>query len=157
MRPLTAILCVLVALAAAFCIFFYVGGTLTAQVNCVTAAASEYPEAFASIREDIQSGRVERLYRNEDMTDAGQYTLVDVTVQLANRGVVDAEWISAEPAQLEGDIALYSIGGIGSDVPAGGMQTLNLKLVTREPADAPRSLAVEYYVYGIKRRINVKY
>ena len=57
---------------------------------------------------------------------------------------------------MEGDIAVYALTGEGSDIAARDSGTVNLKLITTAPADARRTIRVQYYVYGMKREITVE-
>ena len=157
MRKLTAILAVVLVLLAGFAAWFYLGGTLHAQVFIQTANAADYPEAYGSIRSLLESGSAPQTFEGAALgEEAARYTLVDVNLRLTNRGLFPAEWldISAEPVQ--GDIAVYALTGEGSDVPARDSATVNLKLITTAPADAMRDIRIQYYVYGMKRTITVR-
>lgn len=156
MKALTAVLCVLLALVIAFGAWFFIAGTLDAQATRVTARASEYPDAFSAIRETIASGGAQAVYAPGDpLENAADYILADVNIQLTNRSLFNAEWLNIELIPVEGDVALYSLTGQGTDVPAKGMQSANLKLVTR--ADSPHTAEIQYYVFGISRKIRIEF
>jgi hypothetical protein len=87
--------------------------------------------------------------------DPSPYTLMDVNVTLANRGLFPAEWLHISMEGAPGDIAVYAVTGEGSDVPARDSGSVNLKLVTTASPDAPRRIAIQYYVHGVKREITV--
>ena len=55
-----------------------------------------------------------------------------------------------------GDIAVYSLTGEGSDVPARGTGQVNLKLITTAKDVDGRGVALEYYVHGMKRTLIVE-
>ena len=88
--------------------------------------------------------------------DPSPYTLMDINVTLTNRGMFPAEWLHITAVGAPGDIAVYAITGEGSDVAPRDSATVNLKLVTTAPADAPRSILIQYYVHGVKREITVR-
>ena len=82
--------------------------------------------------------------------------MMDVTIALKNRGFFPAEWLHIEAKPADGDIAVYALTGEGSDVPVRDENTVNLKLITTAPADAMRTVRIEYYVHGMKREIVVR-
>ena len=155
LKPLNFILCLILVLMLAFVAFFFAGGTLSTSANCITAAAADYPEAFESIRGVISGNTAPQLFSNEVLGDASLYTLVDVNITLSNRGVFDAEWLNIQVEGAPGDVAVYSLSGDGLDVPARSGAQINLKLITRAPADTARQITIQYYVYGISRSIRV--
>ncbi len=157
MKKLTAILVVLLVLLAGFAAWFYLGGTLHAQVFIQTANAADYPEAYGAIRSLLESGSAPQAFTDAALgDDAARYTLVDVNLRLANRGLFPAEWLDIRADGIQGDIAVYALTGEGSDVPARDTATVNLKLITTAPADAMRDIHVQYYVHGMKREIVVR-
>ena len=155
MKPLNLILCLILVLMLAFVAFFFAGGTLTTSASSITAAAADYPEAFDSIRNVISTNTAPQLLSNEPLGDAADYTLVDVNISLSNRGVFDAEWLNIQVEGAPGDVAVYSLTGDGLDVPARSSAQVNLKLLTRAPADTARRITIQYYVYGISRSVHV--
>lgn len=155
MKPATVILSLILILMLAFCAFFYTGGTLKAQVSSISASAAEYPEAFESIRNIVASGSAPQTISGDALDDPALYSLVDVNITLTNRGVFDAEWLNVKVQGATGDVAVYSLSGDGTDVPARGTGQVNLKLVTRAPADSARTVTIQYYVYGISRTIRL--
>lgn len=156
MKKLTAILAALLVLLAGFAAWFYLGGTLHAQVFIQTANAADYPEAFGSIKGLMESGSAPQAFGGALGDNAARYTLVDVNLRLTNRGLFPAEWLDIRADAAEGDIAVYALTGEGSDVPARDTATVNLKLITTAPADAVRDIHIQYYVYGMKRQITVR-
>ena len=157
MRAATLLLSLILILMLCFCAFFYTGGTLQAQVSRTTASAAEYPDSFEQVKNILAAGSAPLRYSDEELGDVSGYALTDVNVILTNRGLFDAEWLNVQPEPLDGDIAVYSLSGDGSDVPARGTGHVNLKLITRADASAPRTLKIQYYVYGISRTIEVNY
>ena len=67
-----------------------------------------------------------------------------------------AEWLDARAVPVPGDIAVYSLSGVGSDVDARGVGQANLKLVTTADPAVQRFFEVQYYVYGMKRSLTVR-
>ena len=155
MKPLNFILCLILVLMLAFVAFFFAGGTLTASAGSISAAAADYPEAFDAIRSVISTDTAPQLLSNEALGDAADYTLVDVNITLSNRGIFDAEWLNIQLEGAPGDVAVYSLTGEGLDVPARSSAQVNLKLLTRAPANATRRITIQYYVYGISRSVHV--
>ena len=157
MRKLTAVLVVVLVVLVGFTVWFYLGGTLRAQVHIQTARASDYPEAYGAIRSLLASGSAPQAFADPGLPEDGSaYTLVDVNLTLTNRGLFAAEWLDIRADAAEGDIAVYALTGEGSDVPARDSQTVNLKLITTAPADAQRTIHVQYYVHGMRREIAVR-
>ena len=153
MKKINVFLMIVLILLIAFAVYFFVGGTLKASVSTITAPASDHPDAFASIRNVLDSHSAPQQF-GEISNDPGLYTLMDVTVSLANHGVFAAEWIDAAVTPANGDVAVYSLTGEGSDVPARSVSQINLKIITTNPA-APRSIRLTYYVHGMLRTIDV--
>ena len=157
MRKLTALLVVILVLLAGFAGWFYLGGTLHADVSIQTAGADDYPEAYGAIRNLLASGSAPQRFMDIDLPeDPTGYKLVDVNIRLSNRGMFPAEWLDIHAGAADGDIAVYALTGEGSDVPARDSASVNLKLITTAPADAARDIRVQYYVYGMKREITVR-
>ena len=157
MKKLTAILAVLLVLLAGFAAWFYLGGTLHAQVYIQTANAADYPAAYGAICSLLESGSAPQAFADPKLgDDAARYTLVDVNLRLTNRGLFPAEWLDIRTDPVEGDIAVYALTGEGSDVAARDTGTVNLKLITTAPADAMRDIHIQYYVHGMKREITVR-
>lgn len=155
MKPVNIFLSLVLILMIAFGIFFYAGGTLQAQCATVSANTADYPEAFASIRNVIASDSAPQRFSGAIPDANGSYTLMDMNLTLTNRGIFDAEWLSITLNGTDGDIAVYSLTGQNSDIPARSSGTINLKLITEASAGAPRSISVQYYVFGISRSITV--
>ena len=146
----------ILVLILAFCGFFYTGGTLQAQVSSITASAAEYPDAFSSIRSVIATGTAPQVFTADPLDSPENYSLVDVSISLTNRGIFDAEWLNIQAEGITGDVAVYSLSGDGSDIPARSTGQVNLKLITRAPAESLRNLSIQYYVYGISRTIHLQ-
>lgn len=156
MKPLNFVLCLILVLLLAFGALFFAGGSLHTSVSSVSAAAADYPDAFASIQSVLTSGTAPQLLSNEALGDASNYTLVDVSITLTNRGIFDAEWLNISVTGAPGDVAVYSLTGDGLDVPARTGAQINLKLITRAPAGATRKITIQYYVHGISRSVTLE-
>ena len=157
MKKLTLLLCLVFLLLLGLTAYFYVGGTLSARPSVRMASAADYPEAFQSVRELVDSGAVAQRFGDAPLEDdPGRYTLVDITIDLYNRGLFAAEWLDIRTDGVPGDIAVYSLTGEGSDIEARGTGQVNLKLVTTAAPDAPRACTIQYYIYGMKRTITVR-
>ena len=156
MRPATFLFTMILVLILAFCGFFYTGGTLQAQVSSISASAAEYPDAFSSIRSVIATGTAPQVFTADALDSPENYSLVDVSITLTNRGVFDAEWLNIQVEGITGDVAVYSLTGDGSDVAARSTGQVNLKLITRAPAQSLRNISIQYYVYGISRTIHLQ-
>ena len=156
MRKRTVTLAIVFLLLAAFLSLYFVGGTLSAQVQVITAPASEYPGAYESIMEVIRSGSAPVYFSQESLSDIDRYTLMDVTIRLNNRGLFPAEWLEVTPSGISGDVAVYSLSGAGNTVDGRSVGEMNLKMITTADVNAPRVYTVEYYVLGMKRSIHVR-
>ena len=157
MKPSTVILALILIVIIAFGAFFYAGGTLQAEVNCISANAGDHPDAFASIQNVLSSNSAPQLFSADPLGDAANYSLLDISIGLTNRGIFDAEWLNIQLTGVTGDVAVYSLTGDGTDIAARSGGQVNLKLVTRAPVNNPRSVSIQYYVYGISRTITVDF
>ena len=157
MKPSTVILALILIVIIAFGAFFYTGGTLQAQVNCISANAGDHPDAFASIENVIASNSAPQLFSADPLGDAANYSLMDISINLTNRGIFAAEWLNIQLEGITGDVAVYSLTGDGTDIAPRSSAQVNLKLLTRSPVDSPRSASIQYYVYGISRTIKVDF
>lgn len=157
MKKLTALLAIVFTLLLGFVAWFFLGGTLRGEAYIRTARAADYPEAFESVRGQIISGSAIQVLGGEAPTDdPSGYTLVDITITLANRGLFPAEWLDVRVEPAPGDIAVYTLTGEGIDIPARDRGQVNLKLVTTARPDAERAIVIQYYVYGMPREITVR-
>ena len=154
MRKSTMILGTVFLILAMAAALFLVGGALSAKVDVMTASGAEYPKAFASIQGVLQTG-APQLFSNPLPEDPAACRLEDVTITLSNRGLFPAEWISVSVDGAPGDIAVYSITGEGSTVYGRSAGTVNLKLVSLAAQSGSRAYRIQYYVYGMKRHIDV--
>lgn len=155
MKPINVLLSLLLVLALAFLGFFFYASSLEPSVSRITARANEHIEAFSSIRNVILSDAAPQVFSREDIGTAEGYSLVDVNITLRNKGIFDAEWLNITVNGTNGDVAVYSLTGQGSDVPARSASTVNFKLITRAGDNAPRSATIQYYVFGMSRTIKV--
>ena len=155
MKKLTILLGIMLALMLGFVGAFWFGGRLSAEPRVLTASAADYPKVFDSIRQVLDSGAAPQTFDANPLGDASAYTMLDVTIALANPGFFPAEWLHVDCAAQPGDIAVYSLTGEGSDIPARGSGQVNLKLITTARAAAGRTVTLEYYVHGMKRTLVV--
>ena len=155
MKKRTIILAVIFALLALSLSVYFIGGTLSARVQVITAPASDYPEAYKSIVNVIESGSAPAYFAQEDLSDISRYTLMDITIHLTNPGFFPAEWLDITTGGVPGDIAVYSLTGAGSTIDARSGGQVNLKLITSANAGTPRAYTIDYYVLGMKRSVRV--
>ena len=154
MRKSTMILGTVFLILAMAAVLFLVGGTLSARVDTMAANGAEYPRAYASIQGVLASGAPQVFFQPLP-EDPAQCRLEDVTITLSNRGLIPAEWISVDVAGAPGDVAVYSITGEGSSIAGRSAGTVNLKLVSLADYDPARTYRIQYYVFGMKRQIDV--
>ena len=129
---------------------------LSARPGVHSASAADYPEAYQSIRGVLRSGAAPQVFADPDLPeDPDGYALVDVTIELYNRGLFPAEWLDVAASPAPGDVAVYSLSGEGTSLPARSEGQVNLKLITAADPGPGRTVTVEYYVFGVKRRITV--
>lgn len=155
MKKLTILLGALLAMMLAFVGVFWFGGTLSAETRVLTAGAADYPKVFESIQAVVGSGSAPQTFDASALGDASGYTMMDITLTLRNRGFFPAEWLHIDCAAQPGDIAVYSLTGEGSDIPARGEGQVNLKLLTTSASQQGRAVTVEYYVHGMKRVLEI--
>lgn len=155
MRALNIFLTIVFVILLAFVGLFFWGGTLDVQTNVMTAPAADHPDAFASIQSILSANAAPVRWCGDVPASADGVTLVDMTLTLTNNGFLPAEWLDVEIAPANGDIAVYSLSGETADVPARSAGQLNLKLITRADSNTQRTVTVSYYVYGMKRTVEV--
>lgn len=156
MKKIDAALLILLILLLAFAAFFFAGGTLQARAAKTVAPASEQPETFASIQRLLASGAAPQVFSDAIPQSAEDCSLVEATIALANPGLFDAEWLTISVEGASGDIAVYSLSGEATDIPARSTAQIQLKLLTARP-DAPRTATIQYYVFGLSRSISVEF
>ena len=154
MKRLAILLGAILALMLTLAGVLWVGSGLRAQSRILTARADAYPEVFESIQSVLRSGAAPQVFEQGALGDAGNYTMMDVTLSLTNRGFLPAEWLHMSLVAQPGDIAVYSLSGEGTTLPARSDGTLNLKLITTKPGEE-RAVELEYYVFGVKRQVTV--
>lgn len=155
MKKLNIFLLAVLVLLAALAVWFYVGSNLSAEVHVVTAAATDHPDAFSSIRGVLSSGSAPQHFTDDVPDSADGCTLADITITLTNAGLFPAEWLDVTVTGQPGDIAVYSLTGEGSDIPGRSTGRINLKLITTGAAGTPHTFTLRYYVYGMQRTLTV--
>lgn len=155
MKKLNVFLLIVLLALIALMILVLAGSHLSAEAHIVTAPASEHPDAFSSIQSVLASGSAPQQFTGDIPQSADGCTLVDVTISLTNSGLLPAEWLDVAITAQPGDIAVYSLTGEGSDVPARSSGQINLKLITAESAAAPHTITLRYYVFGMPRTLTV--
>lgn len=148
MKKLNVFLLIVLLLLLALVAVFFIGSRLSAEIHIVTAPAAEHPDAFASIQNVLASGSAPQQFTGSIPASPEGCTLMDVTITLTNPGFIPAEWIDVSVTGLPGDIAVYSLTGAGSDIPARSSGQINLKLITTESPSASRPLRLTYHVLG---------
>lgn len=156
MKRLNIILAAVLVSILIFFIIFHSCGTLKYDVTGVAANASDHPEVYSGVCDILSNGTAPQYFTNEVPKDGNGLYLVATTIELKNSGFCNAEWIEVTAYPASGDIAVYSISGNGTDVEAGGSNTLTLKILTRTPEEA-RSGEITYYIMGVRRKIKIKY
>lgn len=154
MKALNVFLMIVLILMLAFGAYFLIGGSLKTEVSIATAPAAEHLDACVSIQNIINSNAAPQQFTALPSTPES-CTLMDINLSLTNAGLFDAEWIDVSVAPAEGDIAVYSLTGESSTVPARSVGQINLKLITTTPS-APRKITLNYYVFGMMREIAVE-
>lgn len=156
MKKSTALLAIVLFVMIALAALFLIGGTMSARLSVVTAGGADYPKAFAAIREVLESGDAPQMLSHGAVPEAEACRLEDVTITLKNRGLLPAEWLYVQVEGAPGDIAVYSVTGEGSSVPARSTASINLKLIADARGSGDRTYHVQYYVYGMKRTLTVR-
>lgn len=154
MRKSTMILGTVFLIMAMMAVLFLLGSNLSVKLSTMTANAADYPKAYASI-ENVMAAGAPQLFSEALPEDPADCRLEDVTITLANRGLFPAEWISVNVDGAPGDVAVYSITGEGSSIAGRSVGTVNLKLVSLERGSGARVYHIQYYVYGMKRELDV--
>ena len=156
MQRSTIALASVLALLAVLAVAFLWGGTLSARVEAATALASDYPEAYTAVRDELTVGGAPQLFSRPLPDDPALCRLEDVTLTLYNPGLIAAEWVSVSVEGADGDVAVYAVTGEGDTVYARSAGTLNLKIVACADGQRDRVYHVEYYVFGMRRRVSAR-
>ena len=135
---------------------FLAGGTLSGHLEKTTAVASDYPEAYKQISEVVSSGGAPQLLGEPLPEDPALCRLEDVTLSIYNPGLISAEWVSAKAVAGPGDVAVYSVTGEGDAIPGRSTGIMNLKLIAKTEAAQERVYRLEYYVFGMKRHVEIR-
>lgn len=155
MKKLNVVLMVVLILLIALVVYFFLGARLHASVSTITAQASDYPDAFASIRNVLTSGSAPQQFSGDIPSSADGWTLVDTTITLSNRGLFAAEWVDVSVESVPGDLAVYSLTGEGADIGPQSSARVNLKLITTAPETTQRAITLTYYVFGMQRTLTI--
>ena len=151
MKKVNILLGVLLAALLALTAVFFYGAVPNLTVSAAWADAPDHPDAFRSIQGVLSSGGAPAVFSDEQPLYPEGCRLGDLTVTVENRGFLPLEWLRPVLTPAEGDIAVYSLSGEGTDVAARSAGAVNVKLLTRAEAQAPRAISIEYYVFGMKR------
>lgn len=154
MKTFNIILAIVFVILLAAAGWYWIGGTLDAEVYSVTAPAVEHPDAYASIRNVVQSGSAPQQFVGE-IPAIEACTLVDTTITLTNPGFLPAEWLEITVEAADGDAAVYSLSGEGTDLAARSEGQVNLKLITAAQPGVTRQIRIRYYVYGLPRTLTI--
>ncbi len=137
--------------------YCWLGSKLSARAHAVTASASDYPDVFSSVQSIIASGTAYQTFSESVPETASGLTLCDVTISLSNNGLLKAEWLDIQLVGVAGDVAVYSLTGQGADLAGKSSAQVNLKLISRAPANTARTVVISYYVFGIQRSVEVEF
>ena len=154
MKKLNAFLLVVLILMLAFIAYFFIGGTLHTQTAIATAPAADYPDVCRSIMNIVNSGAAPQQFSALPDSPDG-CALMDMTITLSNPGLFAAEWMDISVSPAAGDIAVYSLTGESTGIPARSSGQVNLKLITTAPAGANRQIQLNYYVFGMLRNVTI--
>ena len=75
-----------------------------------------------------------------------EHSIVYITVEAKNRGIIPAEWTQLNFGTLDGDLAAYDLVGGPADIPAFGSETFSVTLITSNPSQ--RTIWLSYYLAG---------
>ena len=154
MKTIHKILIAVIALLIVLIGWFWFGGALKAEPIVASARAADFPDAFTAAASIVRSGASQQVFSEASLDSAENYELVDASINIKNSGLFKAEWLEIEVTGGDGDVAVYSLTGAGSDVSPFSSSYVNVKLITRN-AEASRSATVSYYVLGMKRSVTV--
>lgn len=139
MKVASVILSVVAVLMLAMIACFFIGGTIAVDV-------------------DIQVVEVDALEAMQSaLDDASESVMLDITMNLKNRGFLDVEWLRAELVLTARDVAVNSLSTKKLDIAANSSGELNLKvLVHAEDVELDgRAIFIEYYVFGMRRTAKI--
>lgn len=150
---------VLAATVAAAGAVLYGMKTLMPQVVSVTASsvvAAQAQDTLDAVRRQIDDGHFAgRVFGETDALDAQNLSFVTYTVRLKNNGFFPAEWISLDVTPLAGDVLQLENGG-ANVLYAGAQGDIAVTLLTGlDPAQQPREIGIECYVFGRKQTASV--
>lgn len=110
-------------------------------------SATRAQEAFATVREQLQSGTCTGHVFREDVPEADQCTFLNLTLRLRNRCLLPMEWIEAAIVPEEGDI-LEERDERPRVLAAGAEGDIPLRILTENGTVLTRRVRVTYYLLG---------
>ena len=156
MKGVSVVLAIVLVLLLAAGAYVYFGGSLGSEIYSASIPASQEEAAFSAVRSVLLAGSAPYVYDTSLSMDSPEgYFLLDITVNLKNRGLLRAEWLTAELTPADADAAVYSMTLPPTDIVSHGSGTLNLKILTHAPDDA-RAVTLNYYIFGMKRSLKIE-
>lgn len=162
-----AVLLLLVALTVlGATLWGYANARLELSTQSVRALEGEqYAQRFGKLKEQLRSGAVRGLvYEAGALGEASDYTILEYTIAVRNKGFIRAQMVEAIIQPLRGDVLCYSQQEADSidvntslEVVPGRQLMLRVYLLTRKDLHAVRDIQVSYYIWGHPFIIKVKY
>ncbi|HPA61051.1 MAG TPA: hypothetical protein PLO90_05180 [Clostridia bacterium] len=166
MKKLAVFSVLLMALVVGVTLWGYANARLSLTAQAVRALPpEEHGTRFASLKRQLDSGAVRgTVYDKALRGGEDDYVILEYTISVANRGLVEARMLEAVVVPLAGDVLCFSQQeydrqevNSSIDVQPGRQVMLRCYLLTRRDAHAVREIQVSYYVWGNPFIVKVRY
>ena len=166
MKKIALALAVIALIVGGLTLWGYLNARLEISVESVQPLPAqtfqaEYDRLVPLIRGNAARGLV---YDPVLSGNAGDYVILQYTLLVRNRGLVQADMLEAQIVPVKGDVFCYSQQeAMGQDVnlsfeiAPGQTARCRVYLLTRKDLHAVRDLQVSYYIWGNPFIITVKY
>ena len=147
MKMASMLLTIPTMILSALFIYLCWGAQADISVDVQTASAQEYPKTYDSVVAAVQTGAAEAVFSDAAFAGAQDYTLVSLQVTLHNRGALPLEWVTCEYLPGDGDMAVYEIEGLPTDIGSGQDAMFYVRLIRKNGGTGGQA-KITYYVAG---------
>lgn len=157
MKRAAAFLLVLALVMGGITLWGFANARLDLKAGTARAlSAEEFALRFPRLCDQLANGAVRGVTYTDTLAgSADDYTILEYTITVSNRGFVKAQMLEAVVVPLRGDMLCYSQQeaqdrdvNASIDVPAGRQIQLKCYLLTRKDLHAVRDIQVSYYIWG---------
>jgi hypothetical protein len=150
------LLSIVVVLATLAGYSMYAAALHVAATRVESVPAADMEDVFASLRQDVADQALRGVaFRNERLGEAEGYAFHIYTAQIANRGLLGADWVELAVQPEAGDI-LQTTPDTVSMLPGLRSGEVQALVLADKSAAAARDLTLTYFVFGRAYSIPVR-